>query len=291
MSKTLKNDAIFPIVLIIILILMIAGGVWSCYSLRNHKEKTALPSLEDKDDLIRVSYPAVNQELKSPLTVTGEARGTWYFEAAFPIKLLDKNGNIIAQNQARAQSDWMTENFVPFSAEISFNVSERQKGVLVLEKNNPSGLPKNADELRIPVILQKSEIVFHAIKLYYYNPQLDRDESGNVLCSRQGLVAVERQIPATTTPIQDTIKLLISGQLTNAEKAQGITTEYPLGGFSLKNASLNNGVLTLEFRDPNNKTEGGSCRVGILWFQIEATAKQFSGVQSVKFIPDSLFQS
>jgi len=128
--------------------------------------------------------------------------------------------------------------------------------------------------------------------LYYYNPEKDKDESGNIQCSRDGLVAVEREIPITKTPIQDAIKLLLKGQenLTEMEKALGITTEYPLEDFSLKGASLKDGILTLEFEDPNYKTGGGSCRVGILWFQIEATAKQFSGVQQVKFLPEELFQ-
>ena len=129
-----------------------------------------------------------------------------------------------------------------------------------------------------------------AVKLYYYNYELDRDEFGNAACSRNGLVAVERQIPITQTPIQDTIKLLLLGELTEAERAQGIDTEYPLEGLSLKGASLKDGVLTLEFDDPNNKTVGGSCRVGILRFQIEATAKQFPEVQQVRFLPEEIFQ-
>ena len=130
------------------------------------------------------------------------------------------------------------------------------------------------------------------VKLYYYNPELDRDESGNTACSRSGLVAVERKIPITKTPIQDTIKLLLKGKenLTEEEKARGIGTEYPLEGISLKGASLKDGVLTLEFNDPKNKTVGGACRVGILWFQIEATAKQFPEVQQVRFLPEELFQ-
>lgn len=128
------------------------------------------------------------------------------------------------------------------------------------------------------------------IKLYYYNSALDQDEAGNILCSRKGLIAVERKIPISKTPIQDTIKLLISGQLTEEEKSQGITTEYPLEGFSLRGVSLKDGILTLEFEDPNYKTSGGSCRVGILWFQIEATAKQFPEVQRVQFLPEELFQ-
>ena len=137
---------------------------------------------------------------------------------------------------------------------------------------------------------QEGEISLMAVKLYYYNPALDKDASGNILCGRQGLVSVERQIPITNTPIQDTIKLLIQGNLTQSERDQGMTTEYPLSGFALEGASLNDGVLTLEFSDPNNRSGGGSCRVGILWFQIETTAKQFPEVKSVRFLPEELFQ-
>ena len=128
------------------------------------------------------------------------------------------------------------------------------------------------------------------IKLYYYNYELDRDESGNAACGRNGLVAVERKIPITQTPIQDAVRLLLLGELTEEERAQGINSEYPLEGFSLKGASLKDGVLTLEFDDSQNRTVGGSCRVGILWFQIEATAKQFSEVQRVRFLPEEIFQ-
>jgi len=138
--------------------------------------------------------------------------------------------------------------------------------------------------------LKGSKTTFQKVLLYYYNPDKDKDESGNIQCSRNGLVAVEREIPLTKTSIQDTIKLLIAGQLTEEEKSQGLTTEYPLEGFSLKSASLKDGVLTLEFEDPNYKTGGGSCRVGILWFQIETTAKQFPEVREVRFLPEELFQ-
>jgi len=238
------------------------------------------------EDLIRVFTPQANEKISSPLLITGEARGFWFFEATFPVKLLDDKGNIIAQHYAQAKGDWMTEDFVPFESELVFEAPTTQKGWLVLEKDNPSSLSENADELRIPIIFDYSKTV----KLYYYNPEQDKDESGNIQCSRDGLVAVEREIHVTKTPIQETIKLLIAGQLTDTEKSQGITTEYPLEGFSLKGTSLKDGVLTLEFEDPNYKTGGGSCRVGILWFQIEATAKQFSEVQKVRFLPEELFQ-
>lgn len=127
------------------------------------------------------------------------------------------------------------------------------------------------------------------VKLYFYNPELDQG-SGGVQCSRNGVVAVERVIPKTINPLQDSIKLLLRGELSDEERAQGITTEFPLDGLVLKSVVIKDEIATLTFDDPQNKTGGGSCRAGILWFQIEATAKQFPGVTSVKFMPEELFQ-
>jgi len=134
---------------------------------------------------------------------------------------------------------------------------------------------------------------YKKVLLYYYNPEKDMDETGNTKCSRDGLVVIEREIPVSKTPIQDTIKLLLKGKenLTQADIEQGITTEYPLEGFELKSANLKpDGTLILEFEDNLNKTIGGACRVNILWFQIEVTAKQFSEVKKVQFLPEELFQ-
>ncbi|MDD5503052.1 MAG: Gmad2 immunoglobulin-like domain-containing protein [Candidatus Thermoplasmatota archaeon] len=253
----------------------------------NNQTPTSTPPVSDKSDLIKVTAPVSGSTISSPLHVEGQARGSWYFEASFPVKLLDANGKVLGQIPAKAQGEWMTKNFVPFKADLIFTVPATETGTLVLEKDNPSGLPQNSDELRIPV---KFNIKTRTVKLYYYNQAKDQDATGNVMCTSKGLVAVDRQIPSTITPIKDTINLLLQGNLTSTEKAQGISTEYPLPGLTLKSAALSNGTLTLEFSDPQNKTSGGSCRAGILWYQIEATAKQFSGVTTVKFKPETLFQ-
>lgn len=134
------------------------------------------------------------------------------------------------------------------------------------------------------------EIKTRNIELYYYAPEIDKDSAGNVMCSRRGLVSVSRQIPVTNTPVWDAINLLIKGQLTENEKKTGLATEFPLPGLALKGANLEDGILTLEFDDPQNKTGGGSCRAATLWFQIEATAKQFAGIGEARFIPETLFQ-
>ena len=242
------------------------------------------------DNLIRVWTPIANQAVKSPLLVEGEARGTWYFEASFPVGILDGNGTELGVVPAQAQGDWMTQNFVPFKAELKFAVPATETGTLVLEKDNPSGLPEHDDQIRIPIRFDLASVPKKTIKLYYYIEAKDKDAGGNIQCSRNGLESVLRQVPVTITPVQDAIRLLLKGELTADERSRGITSEYPLEGFGLQGASSKGGVLTLEFFDPQHKTSGGSCRASILWYQIEATAKQFIGAGRVIFAPESLFQ-
>ena len=103
---------------------------------------------------IRVINVQLNQTISSPSLIIGEAKGTWYFEADFPIYLLDEGGNEIAIAIAIAQGDWMTEDFVPFKAKLNFSVDENTRGVLVFKKDNPSDMPEYDDELRIPVLIE-----------------------------------------------------------------------------------------------------------------------------------------
>ncbi len=100
--------------------------------------------------MIEVTAPTANATVASPLTVTGRARGPWYFEASFPVKLLDSNGNELAFVPAQAQGEWQTEDFVPFQATLTFTTND-QTGTLVLMKDNPSGLSENDDAISIPV--------------------------------------------------------------------------------------------------------------------------------------------
>ena len=110
-----------------------------------------------KADLIRVSSPLPNQEVSSPLTITGEARGNWYFEASFPVFLTDWDGKILAQGIAQAQGEWMTAEFVPFVATLNFVADKNaysNRGTLILKKDNPSDLRKFDDSLEFPVIIK-----------------------------------------------------------------------------------------------------------------------------------------
>jgi len=251
----------------------------------------SITGLATSTELIRVTTPLPNALVRSPLIVSGEARGNWYFEASFPIRLFDSEGKELAVSVAQAQGEWMTTEFVPFETKLIFiSPPTSRVGTLVLQKDNPSGLSEYDDELRIPVRFEGDASRTRIIKLFYYNESKDLDASGNIMCSDKGLESVERQIPLSITPVQDAIKLLLQGELTFMEQGRGIETEFPLSGFELVSASLTNGSLTLTFADPQNRTSGGSCRVNILRAQVEATAKQFDEVKEVRLAPAELFQ-
>lgn len=106
----------------------------------------------EKQDFIRVSRPRPNQVIQSPLTMQGEARGLWFFEADFPVRVFDSDGNELGVGIAQAQQEWMTENFVPFLGEIEFSTPKTPTGTIIFEKDDPSGLPEHQDALYMPVV-------------------------------------------------------------------------------------------------------------------------------------------
>ena len=108
--------------------------------------------LDPMRDLVHVTLPKAGQKISSPLTISGTARGQWFFEASFPIKLIDLEGNEIAVSHAEAQGEWMTTNFVAYQSTLNFTVPPGvDRGVLVLQKDNPSGLPEHDAQFIIPV--------------------------------------------------------------------------------------------------------------------------------------------
>ncbi len=198
----------FNVVISVIFVIAVLGSVWTFFGLQNKMSETpgctmearvcpdgsavgrtgpncefalcpqAVPTpvtddvqkqIDAKEDLIVVDSPARDSTIVSPVTIAGKARGSWYFEASFPIMIVDWDGRIIGQGVAQAQGDWMTENFVPFTATISFAVasdtlpdpagltggqqaSTYHRGAIILKKDNPSGLPANDDSLEVPVL-------------------------------------------------------------------------------------------------------------------------------------------
>ncbi|MBU2213650.1 Gmad2 immunoglobulin-like domain-containing protein [Patescibacteria group bacterium] len=216
----------------------------------------------EKKDLIRVDLPRPNQAISSPVTIEGEARGYWFFEATFPIVLEDDQGDILATHYATAQGEWMTEDFVPFTSEFDVIFGDATKGNLILKKNNPSDLPENDDELRIPVTFDKSSAETSLITLSFYS----EDDLSNAMFDSP--VTVTRTIPKTAKVAEATLLALFNGP-TEEEELEGARSSEDLEKLGEYYLGIN---IHAEYQDPLNPPTNGKIieNVAIVNFRSEA---------------------
>ena len=118
--------------------------------------KNVADKITNKDDQkqpanLKVDSPKNNDRITSPVIVSGQASG-WYFEGAFPVRVVDENGKELGRGNAVAlEGNWMTTNFVSFKGSITFDAQGAKKGKIIFEKDNPSGLPQNAESYSMPI--------------------------------------------------------------------------------------------------------------------------------------------
>jgi hypothetical protein len=104
-------------------------------------------------DLIIIEYPTPGELVTSPLNIRGKARGNWIFEANFPISL-DLGLGEIVNSYVQTKGEWMTSEFVDFSATSEFPESDEKVGMLTFYKANASDLDENDDSVSISVRLK-----------------------------------------------------------------------------------------------------------------------------------------
>ena len=256
------------LILLFIIFIVLAGG----YFVFSDKEK------EEKPDLITLDYLKPNQTIESPLLISGKARGYWYFEASFPVKIVDDIGFILGLKPAQALSDWMTEDFVPFSATILFAAPSTAKGKLILEKDNPSGLPENADQRVIPIYFKDAPTVsgeLMSVKIFLSDSRFVNEPYFD--CSKT--IALERQVPKTQAVARAALEALLRGAI-EEEKNQGyISNINP--GVGLQGLAIKDGTAKVDFDEQMVFQVGGSCRVAAIRAQIADTLKQFPTVRDV----------
>ena len=143
----MKKSIIISLIIIIVFVLIALVFDWGRNKFPTTVVSTELP--------IQVSTPKDNQEVGNPIKISGKAKGTWFFEGSFPIQLVDSSGNILGHGIATSTEDWMTENFINFSAEISYTkATSTKRALLVLSKDNPSDNPDLDQSIFVPVILK-----------------------------------------------------------------------------------------------------------------------------------------
>jgi hypothetical protein len=61
---------------------------------------------------------------------------------------------VLTSGPAQALSDWMTTDFVSFSATMTVPTSYIGKATVVLKKGNPSGLPEYDAFISFPITIE-----------------------------------------------------------------------------------------------------------------------------------------
>lgn len=143
-----------PVIVLISLIIVICGLI---YVIKLIPDTTA-PNTESSISYTNTSSDEIivdfepGSTITSPLTITGQARGTWFFEATAPVVLVDWDGLIIGEGYIQTQGDWMTEDFVLFIGTLEFDKpSYGNTGALILQASNPSDLPEYDRAVEIPI--------------------------------------------------------------------------------------------------------------------------------------------
>lgn len=133
----------------IAILVVLAGSFWWWQQDRQSAK------LNQYKDLLTLTNPMVGEYISSPVVIEGKARGSWFFEASFPVVIVDWDGLIIGQGIAQAQSDWMTTDYVPFRVEITFTKpTVKNNGWIILRKDNPSDLSQNDDAFEVPIFFR-----------------------------------------------------------------------------------------------------------------------------------------
>lgn len=232
----------------------------------------------EKSDLIVLETPRPGALVESPLMLNGMARGNWYFEADFPVKIYDGNNFLLGLAIAQAQDDWMTTEFVDFETELSFSIPSTKNGLIILEKDNPSGLEENYDELIVPVVFnnfvsESDELM--SVKIFLNDSNYVNEPSFDCSVTKE----VERTVPQTLGVARASIEALLRGEKPEERELGLVSNINP--GVNMNSISIEDGVAKVDFNQKFNEGVGGSCRVISIRAQIENTLKQFPNVEEV----------
>ncbi len=142
-----------------VIVIILCAVIIFVFASNRSEAPVVTEKIEDSQDIqllsdtIIVDSPRNGDDVSSgKITLSGKARGMWYFEANAPVELRDENNKLITQSYITAEGEWMTEDFVPFKGGITFTVPEgMDNGFVVFKNDNPSGEPSRDKSVSIPV--------------------------------------------------------------------------------------------------------------------------------------------
>lgn len=222
---------------------------------------------------IVVTAPASGAYIADPTTVKGFARGYWFFEASFPVEIRDAAGVLLAVGPAQAEGDWMTQNYVAFSATLAWSARpSTATGTIIFRRDNPSGLPENDANIVLPISFVPLPGITR-VNVLFVNASLGSADDCRLV------FPLSRDIPTTFSVASATLAELLRGP-DEKERAAGYMSLIPQGTV-IRAVTINSGVITADFTSKLSAGVAGSCMVGGIRAQLEETLRQFPTVNTV----------
>jgi len=295
----MDKNKVLQTILFILLLLILGLGTYYLYS----KGVICKPKVteEKKDEQggyktdeglsFELISPLPNSEIECGFTLAGKMPREWFFENSFPYSII-VDGKEVLVGSVQSKDDYTVKEILTFSEKIECKEGCLGDGEIVLKNANPSGLPENADQYRIPVKFTSTCLVQEekpkdtsketvketpktvTVKVYFANSVNDPDSE-----KCETTYAVSRTINETVAVGKASLTELLKGPNTT-EKGKGYYTSIPTGT-ELKSINIKNGVAYVDFNEKLTDGIGGSCLTSRIRSQIENTLKQFPTVKEV----------
>ena len=142
----MRKDLLFLLILALVIVILIAVLLWPTNEVGNNGKQGANNNQQNpitsqqKTEGIQVNSPTANQEVSSPLKITGSVNnGGWAgFEGQVgTVKLLDYKGNKLAEGVLGATTEWTK---IPTSFESTLTFESKIPGpvTLIFSNENPA---------------------------------------------------------------------------------------------------------------------------------------------------------
>lgn len=225
----------------------------------------------DTRHAICVTAPSVDATIANPVTVQGSAI---VFEQVVSYELLDAAGTILASGSVTTEAVDVGEAG-SFTVRLFWNqLPTTATGSIVLFAPSPK-TGQRTSVVRVPVRFTKAASTTRAI---YVVPE----ELGSATVPSCDTVRREAiQLPATTLPVEATLRALLGLSADEVEQRYPGATSVIPAGTSIVSLKVANGVANVVLSRQLEGYGGGSCNVAAIRAQIESTLKQFSSVRSV----------
>lgn len=225
----------------------------------------------DARHAICVTAPSVDATVTNPVTIQGSAI---MFEQAVSYELLDGAGTILASGSVSTEPVDAGEAG-SFSARLFWNqLPTTATGNIVLFAPSPK-TGQRTSVVRVPVRFAAATLTSRAI---YVVPE---DLGSAAVPSCEAVRRETIQLPATTLPVEATLRALLGLSADEVEQRYPGATSVIPAGTSIVSLKVTNGVANVVLSRQLEGYGGGSCNVAAIRAQIESTLKQFSSVRSV----------